>query len=164
VRSRAHKVRGVVALALAALTAAACTTTASGGTGGGSSACLMGSAACANAADQASCLSCNEMACMHGAALLQDLVDCLFCTACYNVCSSGQNGACGDAGAPAQTDPCDKGTPSTPGAGTTCGNQSGGCVFCAQQPGHTCETQRNNCNNDQDCLTFNDAILKCPAN
>ena len=174
--SRAQKVRGVVALALATLAAAACSSsqtnmcasTQTGGSGSGTSSCQTMSAKCAESSpDQASCLACNEAACPHGATVLNELVNCLLCTACYTACSSGnQPGLCGGAdggGVPAQMDPCDNKVQSTPGAGTTCGNQSGGCIFCAQQSGHTCEPQRNACNCDQDCLTVNNAILKCPA-
>jgi hypothetical protein len=145
------------ALLLSPPALAACGSTQQSSGGGGN--------ACASAGSQALCLSCNEQLYPEGATLLNDLLDCLFCTACYTVCqSASQPGLCGDAGAPPTIDACDTGTPSSPGAGTTCGDQNGGCVQCAEQLGATCSTPAYACNQNAQCPAFNAAILQCPTN
>jgi len=151
------KVRVLASLLLSAPALAACGPTQQSSGAGGN--------ACSSTADQTQCLSCNEQLYPEGATLLNDLLDCLFCTACYTVCdSASQPGLCGDAGAPESTDTCDTGAPSSPGAGTTCGDQNGGCVHCAEQSGATCFAQRNACDQNAQCPAFNAAILKCPTN
>jgi hypothetical protein len=149
----------VRALVVSTLALAACGPTQQSSSSGA------GGNACSGIADQAQCLSCNEGRYPGGAALLNDLLDCLFCTACYTICQSAlQPGLCGDAGAPATTDVCDTGEPSMPGPGTTCGDTGGGCVACAEQPGATCAAQAQACDQSAECVSFNTAILGCPIN
>jgi hypothetical protein len=113
--------------------------------------------------NQATCLSCNETAHPMGAMLLNDLLNCIFCTACYTVCeSSTQMGLCN--GPPATKDPCDMGTPSMPGAGTACGDAMGGCAHCSQQmTGGSCYMANQACAKNSDCIAFDKAIQMCPT-
>jgi hypothetical protein len=97
-----------------------------------------------------------------GAMLLNNLLNCIFCTACYTVCeSSTQMGLC--TGAPAMKDVCDTGTPSMPGAGTACGDANGGCAHCSQQMGASCYAANQACTKSSDCVAFDHAIQMCPT-
>jgi hypothetical protein len=107
------------------------------------------------------CLTCNETAHPTGAMLLNDLLNCIFCTACYTVCeSASQAGLC--MMAPATKDACDMGTPSMPGAGA-CGNGMTGCAHCSQQMGASCYASNQACAKNTDCVAFDTAIQACPT-
>ena len=132
-----------------------------GSTAGPSCSAPAGDSDCATCADFATCETCEEGLHAQGAMLFNALIDCVFCTACYTVCEGATNGCTMP---PAMKDACDTGTPSAPGAGTTCGNGMGGCVACSQKTGGSCNAANMACGSSADCKAFNTALQACPQN
>jgi hypothetical protein len=96
-----------------------------------------------------------------GAQVFNDLLDCVYCTACYTVCD-GMTAGC--AAAPTSMDACDKSTPDPMGPGCidTTANPATGCIPCAE--GGTCKPKVDACKASSDCVAFNNALQACPTN
>jgi hypothetical protein len=125
------------------------------GGAGGSDACTSG-ADCTTCADQNTCITCETTAHPEGSNTFNTYLECLLCTACYYVCDGTTQGC---TTAPATVDACDSQTMMADMA--ACDTATPNCATCAQAG--TCKPQVTACQNDPDCVAFDQGLQACPT-
>jgi hypothetical protein len=132
----------------------------SGYSSSGGDPCATG-ADCTQCADFNTCAMCEQGNHPEGSMVFNDLITCVYCTACYTVCD-GSTAGC--TAAPTTMDACDGAMPDPMGPGCidSTNTPATGCIPCAEAA--TCKPKVDACKADTDCVAFNQALQNCPTN
>lgn len=112
---------------------------------------------CAQCGDFNTCSQCVENNHPQGFMLYNALVQCIYCISCYNACD-GASAGCPNP--PTVKDACDIGT-GTDACYDPSSNPPGGCIPCGEAG--SCQGALQACQQDMDCIAFNNDLQTCPT-